>query len=50
MFILFLLHGRAFLPENEQWGNHRFAILSHNLWQRRFGSDPQVIGRTITPL
>src|SRR5262245_18617457 len=43
-----LIHGHAFLPENEQWGNHRFVVLSHNLWQRLFGSDPQVVGRTIT--
>src|SRR5262245_10435442 len=39
--------GRNFLPEEEQPGRHRVAILSDGLWQRRFGSDPQLIGRQI---
>lgn len=39
--------GRTFLPEEEQTGKHRVAVLSHGLWQRRFGSDAQVIGRPV---
>ena len=39
--------GRNFLPEEEQAGRHRVAILSDGLWQRRFGGDPQLIGRQI---
>src|SRR5207244_399633 len=40
--------GRTFLPEEETYGRHRAAVVSHGLWQRRFGSDPAAIGRTIT--
>jgi putative ABC transport system permease protein len=41
--------GRAFLPEEEQvGGDDRVVILSHGYWQRRFGSDEQIIGRQIT--
>jgi putative ABC transport system permease protein len=39
--------GRNFLPEEEQAGRHRVAILSDGLWNRRFGADPQLIGRQI---
>lgn len=39
--------GRAFLPEEEQPGRNQEAILSHGLWQRRFGSDPSVLGKTV---
>ena len=39
--------GRNFLPEEEQAGRHRVALLSDDLWQRRFGADPQLIGRQI---
>ncbi len=39
--------GRGFLPEEEQQGNHRSVILSHGLWQRRFGSDRSLVGRPI---
>ncbi|MGH9940809.1 MAG: ABC transporter permease [Pyrinomonadaceae bacterium] len=39
--------GRLFLAEEDQPGAARVAVLSHGLWQRRFGGDPQIINRTI---
>ncbi|HWS54894.1 MAG TPA: ABC transporter permease [Pyrinomonadaceae bacterium] len=40
--------GRAFTPEEDQPGGARAVVLSHGLWQRRFGSDPKVIGTALT--
>jgi putative ABC transport system permease protein len=40
--------GRAFTPEEDRVGGEPVVILSNALWQRRFGSDPQVIGRALT--
>jgi putative ABC transport system permease protein len=37
------LYGRAFLPE-EEIGFHKTVILSYGIWQRRFASDPRVVG------
>jgi putative ABC transport system permease protein len=39
--------GRTFLPDDEVRGQHRRAVLSHALWQRRYGSDPSIVGRMI---
>jgi putative ABC transport system permease protein len=39
--------GRGFLPSEEAAGTH-VVVLSHALWQRQFGGDPGVVGRTIT--
>jgi predicted permease len=39
--------GRDFQPEDEQEANSRVVVLSHNLWQSRFASDPQIIGKTV---
>jgi predicted permease len=37
--------GRAFAPGEEEPGHDDVVILSQSLWQSRFGSDPQVLGR-----
>ena len=39
--------GRVFTAENEVSGRDRVAVLSDALWRRRFGGDPQIVGRTI---
>jgi predicted permease len=40
--------GRTFHPEEDQTpGIHPVAVISHGLWQRRFGADPAIIGQTI---
>lgn len=38
--------GRGFLPQDEQAGSHE-VLLSHRLWQSRFGSNPKVVGHAI---
>jgi putative ABC transport system permease protein len=38
--------GRTFLPEEEVPGRDKEVILSYGLWQRRFASDPNIIGKT----
>jgi putative ABC transport system permease protein len=40
--------GRVFSRDDDQPGAAETAILSDGYWQRRFGGDPSVIGRTIT--
>jgi putative ABC transport system permease protein len=40
--------GRGFLPGEDQPGRDNVILLSHDLWQRRFGGDPAIVGRTIT--
>ena len=39
--------GRNFLADEDTTGHDPVVILSHGLWQRKFGSAPQVIGKTI---
>lgn len=40
--------GRSFLPEEERPGSPSTVIISHDLWQRLFGSDRNVINKTLT--
>ncbi len=40
--------GREFLPAETEPGGARVVLLSHALWQRRFGGDPRVVGTTMT--
>ncbi len=43
------LIGRTFLPEEDRTPNsHPVVVIGYGLWQRLFGADPNVIGRTIT--
>src|SRR6266404_4576102 len=39
--------GRTFAAGEDQNGSDRVVILSHALWERRYGSDPQVVGATV---
>ncbi|MGB2898570.1 MAG: ABC transporter permease [Candidatus Acidiferrum sp.] len=39
--------GRTFLPGEDQPGRAQVVILSDGLWQRRFGSNPKVIGEAV---
>jgi putative ABC transport system permease protein len=39
--------GRIFLPEEEQVGYNKVAILSDALWRRRFAADPNLVGQKI---
>jgi putative ABC transport system permease protein len=40
--------GRGFTATEDQLNGPPVVILSHRLWQRHFGGDPQLIGRAIT--
>src|SRR5690348_7306276 len=39
--------GRTFVGEEEQPGKDQEIILGHALWQQRYASDPQILGRNI---
>ena len=39
--------GRGFGPQEEREGREQIAVISDGLWRRRFGADPQVIGRVL---
>src|SRR5437764_592516 len=39
--------GRLLIAEDEQAGHPAIVVISHGLWQRRFGGDPEIVGRNI---
>jgi putative ABC transport system permease protein len=39
--------GRYFLDGEDSPGRDQVAVIGHGLWQRRFGSDPSAVGRTL---
>jgi predicted permease len=39
--------GRAVQPDDDQPGKGEVAVISHALWQSRFGSDRAVLGKTL---
>ena len=42
------IYGRVFIPQEDQPGRNKELILTYKLWQSHFGSDPDVVGRTVT--
>ncbi|HET9373050.1 MAG TPA: ABC transporter permease [Vicinamibacterales bacterium] len=40
--------GAGFTAAQDAPGANRVLVISHGLWQRRFGGDPGVVGRTVT--
>ncbi|MGZ6126297.1 MAG: ABC transporter permease, partial [Myxococcales bacterium] len=41
------LLGRFYTEEEDRPGAPRTVVLTHGLWQRRFGADPQIVGKAI---
>jgi putative ABC transport system permease protein len=39
--------GRSFRPEEDQPGGERVVLLSHGLWQRKFGGDRSIVGKPV---
>jgi putative ABC transport system permease protein len=39
--------GRTFLPEEQEEGKDFVIVLGHGLWQRTFGGDPNIVGKTV---
>jgi putative ABC transport system permease protein len=39
--------GRDFLSEEDQPGREKVVVIGHGLWQRRFGSDPNILGKSL---
>jgi predicted permease len=42
------LIGRTFLPGEDRPGQDEVAVLSYELWQRRFGADADILGKPVT--
>jgi putative ABC transport system permease protein len=40
--------GRAFRDDEDKPGASNVVVISHSLWQRRFASEPAVLGKTMT--
>lgn len=42
------IQGRTFAPDDGKPGQQKVVVIGYDLWQRRFGGDPRIIGRSIT--
>jgi putative ABC transport system permease protein len=40
--------GRTFTADEEQPGRNQVVVISHELWQRAFGANPNIVGQTVT--
>ena len=48
MFGMKLALGRTLRAEEDQPGKDQIVVLSHRVWESRFGADPKLVGRTLT--
>ena len=39
--------GRGFTADEDRPGGPRVAVLSHEIWERRFGGDPSIVGKQV---
>jgi hypothetical protein len=39
--------GRTFRPNEEESGRDQVVVLTDGFWQRRFGGDPNIVGKTV---
>ena len=39
--------GRLFVPEDDEPARKQVAVVSYESWQKRFGGDPQIVGRVL---
>ena len=42
------LLGRNFMPQEDREGASGVVMLTYGLWKRRFGADPNILGKTMT--
>ena len=47
IFGVHALYGRTFDPEEFQAGKGQVVVIGYGLWQRRFGSDPNLVGQKL---
>ena len=40
--------GRLLVPADDQPSSPRVVVIAHRMWQREFGSDPAIVGKSIT--
>ena len=40
-------HGRLIQPEDDQPGANPAVVISHGLWQKQFGADSSIVGKTV---
>ncbi len=45
---LAVIHGRRFLAAEDAPGEALVMLLAHGFWEREFGSDPGLVGKTLT--
>ncbi len=43
-----IIQGRGFSAEEDRPNGEKVALISSGLWMRRFGADPQILGRTLS--
>src|SRR5579863_10209695 len=43
-----VLLGRTFTPQEDEPNGGKVVVLSYGLWQRKFGGDPNIVGKTLS--